>query len=211
VRLLITAGPTREYLDDVRYLSNASSGQMGFALAQAAVDAGHRVSLVSGPVHLCPPAGCDYYPVETSREMYEACERLFLGCDGVIGAAAVCDYRPKRRAAGKLSKTGQGLSLELEETADILAALGAKKESRFILGFALESTDRRANALRKLGAKNCDAIVLNTPEAIGSATTSVELISRDGQTVATYAGSKPEVAKSLIAWLTAQIAGQQGR
>src|ERR1041385_7147217 len=141
--ILITAGPTREYLDDVRFLSNASSGKMGYALAQAALDAGHQVILVSGPVALEPPAGCEWHAVETTGEMYDACLAHFPMCNGVIGAAAVCDYRPRQRLMGKIAKTGQPLILELVETPDILAELGRQKAGRWVVGFALEAQDPR--------------------------------------------------------------------
>src|SRR4029077_14750205 len=98
MHVLITAGPTREYLDDVRFLSNASSGRMGYALAEAARARGHEVVLVSGPVTLPPPERCEFHPVETSEEMYDACLTQFPACDGTIGAAAVCDYRPRERS-----------------------------------------------------------------------------------------------------------------
>ena len=205
MRILITAGPTREYLDDVRYLSNASSGRMGYALAEAARDAGHQVVLVSGPVALAPPAGCEVHRVEDSQTMFDTCLRLFPGCDGVIGTAAVCDFRPKVRAAGKIKKSGTGLVLELVETADVLAELGRTREHRWIVGFALEAQHARENALRKIDAKNCDAIVLNGPSAIGSELNSVELIDRAGATVATWTDSKIVIARLLIAWIESNI------
>lgn len=205
MRILITAGPTREYLDDVRFLSNASSGRMGYAIAQAALDAGHKVVLVSGPVAIAAPPACELYSVESSHEMYERCLALFPACDGVIGAAAVCDYTPRQRIAGKISKTGGPLQLELIETADILAGLGRRKEHRWVVGFALESQQARENALRKLKHKNCDAIVLNAPSAIGSERNSVELIDKSGQTVATWASGKTGIAQSLIAWIETNI------
>lgn len=211
MRILITAGPTREYLDDVRFLSNASSGRMGYALAEAAIAAGHDVILVSGPVELSPPVGSVFHPVETTAEMYDACLLQFPKCDGVIGAAAVCDYRPKKRVAGKISKTGTGLALELEETADILAELGRRKEHRWIVGFALEAANARENALRKLAAKNCDAIVLNHPAAIGAADNAVELIDKTGTTVAKWSGGKPEIARSLIGWIERNLRMQVAR
>ncbi|HTI51512.1 MAG TPA: phosphopantothenoylcysteine decarboxylase [Planctomycetaceae bacterium] len=209
MRLLLTAGPTREYLDDVRFLSNASSGRMGYALARAALDRGHEVVLVSGPVTLAPPEGCEFHPVETSAHMHDACLKLFAACDGAIGAAAVCDYRPRERMTGKISKTGKPLVLELVETADILADLGRRKEHRWIVGFALESQNARANALRKLGAKNCDAIVLNHPTAIGSDANSVELIDRSGHTAATWSADKGAIADALIAWIETNLARGQ--
>lgn len=207
MRILITAGPTREYLDDVRFLSNASSGRMGYALAEAAVARGHHVVLVSGPVTLAPPEGCDFHPVETSEEMHQACLATFPDCDGAIGAAAVCDYRPRARAAGKISKTGKPLSFELVETPDILADLGRRKEHRWIVGFALESQNARANALRKLSSKSCDAIVLNHPQAIGSGDNSVELIDRAGNTAGAWSADKRSLADTLVEWIEAHLGG----
>jgi len=206
MRILITAGPTREYLDDVRYLSNASSGRMGYSLAEAALAAGHEVVLVSGPVGLTPPAGCEVHAVETTAELLAACDQVYPGCDGVIATAAVCDYRPRERFPGKLAKTGVSLELELVETADVLAALGRQKGSRWIMGFALESDEyAHVNALRKLRSKNCDVIVLNRPSAIGAETNSVELIDPAGQTVARFEGSKADVAVRLIGWIASDL------
>jgi phosphopantothenoylcysteine decarboxylase/phosphopantothenate--cysteine ligase len=205
MRILITAGPTREYLDDVRFLSNASSGKMGYALAEAAVAAGHVVELVSGPTALPPPAGCDVHRVETTGQMREACLRLFPGCDGAIGVAAVCDYRPRERIDGKLAKTGGPLVVEFVETPDIVAELGEHKGHRWVVGFALESQNPRTNALRKLLAKHCDAIILNHPRAIGADASRVELIDRSGSAVATWESGKSEIARSLIAWIDANL------
>ncbi len=201
MRILITAGPTREYLDDVRYLSNASSGRMGYALAAEAVARGHQVVLISGPVELAPPKGCDVRFVQTTEEMRLACEETFATCDGVIAAAAVCDYKPSQRVAGKMSKTGEPLTIELIETDDVLAGLGQKKNGRWIVGFALEATNSRENALQKLRAKNCDVVVLNDPSAIGSATNSVELIDDSGQPIESWTGSKEAVARELLNWI----------
>lgn len=201
MRILITAGPTREYLDDVRYLSNASSGKMGYALAQAALEAGHQVVLVTGPVDLKPPVGCDVRPVVTTEQMREACVAAFTDCDGVIAAAAVCDYKPKQKTSGKMTKTGQPISIELIETDDVLAELGASRGSRWVVGFALEAENARENALQKLRAKNCDAVVLNGPQAIGSETNEVVLLGRQGETLAQWSGNKTGIAQSLIAWI----------
>ncbi|WP_417387549.1 phosphopantothenoylcysteine decarboxylase [Gimesia sp.] len=207
MRILITAGPTREYLDDVRYLSNASSGQMGYALARSAIAAGHEVALVSGPVTIPPPAGCELYQVETTDEMFAQCEKLFSNCDGVIGTAAVCDYRIKTRKPGKIAKTGEAITLELVETIDVLAELGSQKGDRWVMGFALESQDARFNAVRKLYSKKCDAIVLNSVSAIGSSENFVEVIDQTQETVATYSGEKTRVADSLIEWIQQHLAG----
>ena len=208
MRILITAGPTREYLDDVRYLSNASSGRMGFAVAAAAVAAGHEVVLVAGPVALKPPEGCRVVNVETTEEMGRACVEAFGDCDGVVAAAAVCDYRPLCRHEGKLTKTGEAVSIEMIETDDVLATLGAGKQDRFVVGFALEASNPREGALQKLRAKNCDAIVLNGPEAIGSEENSIELIDISGSVVASWDGSKTELARRLIEWIDQRWSGR---
>ncbi len=201
MRVLITAGPTREYLDDVRYLSNASSGRMGYALAEAALKLGHEVVLVTGPVELRPPTGCEVHAVETTVQMRDACVASFETCNGVIAAAAVCDYRPVRRVTGKIAKTGGPITIEMIETDDVLAELGASKDSRWVVGFALEAENPRERALQKLRAKNCDWIVLNGPSAIGSARNEVELIGANGASIETWSGTKTDVAGSLLGWL----------
>ena len=204
MRVLITAGPTREYLDDVRYLSNGSSGRMGYAIAQAALQQGWEVVLVSGPVELSAPPGCEFHQVITTAQMKNACERLFPGCDGVIATAAVCDYKPVQRVTGKMKKIGGSITVEMIETDDVLAELGKTKGSRWVLGFALEAQNPRENALQKLRRKNCNWIVLNSPEAIGSEENSVELISSSGETVASWSGPKSRIATSLVEWLNEQ-------
>lgn len=206
MRVLITAGPTREYLDDVRYLSNASSGRMGYALAEAVLAAGHDVVLVSGPVALTPPERAEVRQVETTDQLLAACHEVWPACDGVIATAAVCDYRPRSRFPGKLAKTGVSLELELVETADVLAELGRHKGDRWIVGFALESEEfAHVNALRKLKSKNCDAIVLNRPTAIGAEDNAVEVIDPAGQSVAHYTGSKRNVADQLWTWIAGHL------
>ncbi len=205
MRILITAGPTREYLDDVRYLSNASSGRMGYALAEAALAAGHQVALVSGPVSLDSSEGCDVHHVETTDQMCSVCVRLFPECDGVIAAAAVCDYKPRYRVSGKIAKIGEPISIEMIETDDVLAKLGRDKGDRWIVGFALEAENARANALQKLRAKNCDLIVINSPIAIGAESNSVELIDRFGEPIACWSDNKTIVAGKLIDWIGTNI------
>ncbi len=204
MRILVTAGPTREYLDDIRYLTNASSGRMGYAVAESAIAAGWQVVLVSGPVDLAPPENCEYIGVETTEQMRYASVDAFPGCDGVIAAAAVCDYKPLARVTGKLSKTGGPVSFEMIETDDVLAELGAQKEHRWVVGFALEAQNPRENAVQKLRRKNCNWIVLNNPSAIGSASNDVELLDPTGETVAHWSGNKSDVARSLIEWLDQQ-------
>lgn len=207
MRILITAGPTREYIDDVRYLSNASSGRMGYALAERALLAGHQVVLVSGPVGITAPAGCELHLIERTNELLASCEKLFPGCDGVIATAAVCDYRPAYRFPGKLAKKGVPFELQLVETADVLATLGAQKGYRWVVGFALESDEfAHQNALRKLRDKNCDIVVLNRPTAIGSMDNTVELLDPAGQTFAQFSGSKTDVARQLIELIETRFA-----
>lgn len=206
MRILITAGPTREYLDDVRYLSNASSGQMGYAIAEAALQAGHDVVLVTGPVALTPPEGCEVHHIETTDDLLNSCVQLFPSCDGVIAVAAVCDYRPVERISGKITKTGTAVTFEFIETADVLAELGKHKESRWIVGFALESQDPRENAMRKLKMKNCDCIVLNDTSAIAADANDVEVLNPDAETVAQFQGSKRDVAARLFGWIENNIA-----
>ena len=211
MRILMTAGPTREYFDDVRFLSNASSGKMGYGLARAAVARGHEVVLVTGPVLMDPPDGCEVHAIETTAELRSACVELFPACDGVIAAAAVCDYRPRERVQGKITKTGQPMTFELVETSDVLAELGGMKEHRWVMGFALESQDPRKNAMRKLRMKSCDCIVLNDTSAISADTNQVEVINPDAETVAQFAGTKDDVARELIAWVESNVGRQEYR
>jgi phosphopantothenoylcysteine decarboxylase/phosphopantothenate--cysteine ligase len=196
--ILITSGPTRQYLDPVRYLSNASSGRMGAALAAAAIEAGHRVTIVSGPVHVAYPAEAEVISVVSTEEMLAACQRVFSACDGLIAAAAPCDYRPANVATHKLHKTGELLRLELVETPDIVATLAAEKGARWMVAFALETEDPRLRAMQKLERKNCDLIVVNGPAAVNAADTTVELLDRDGQVLGSFSGGKDDVARQLF-------------
>ena len=171
-RILITSGPTRQYLDPVRYLTNASSGRMGSALATSAVHAGHEVVIVSGPVDIEYPEQARVVPVVSTEEMLEAAQTEFAHCDGAIGVAAPCDYRPVRVAEEKITKTGEPLVVHLIETVDVIAALGAEKGERWVVGFALETEDHRFRAITKAEKKSCDLMVLNSPGAMNSITTS---------------------------------------
>ena len=165
--VLITAGPTREPLDPVRYLSNRSSGRMGFALAEEARRRGARVVIVCGPVSLETPSGCERIDVETTQEMYDAVMARLDGATLAVMAAAAADYRAASPAAQKIKKHGGPPALRLEETADILRAVGERKHGLFLVGFAAETERLEANARRKLQAKNCDLIVANP---VGGAT-----------------------------------------
>jgi phosphopantothenoylcysteine decarboxylase/phosphopantothenate--cysteine ligase len=181
--ILITAGPTQEPLDPVRYLSNRSSGKMGYALAQAALDRGAKVILVSGPVHIDPPAGADVVRVGTAQEMRDAVFSRLEPSTMAIMCAAVADFRPADESHQKIKKTGASISLELVPTPDILAELGEKRGNRLLIGFAAETENLREYARRKLEAKNCDMIVGNlAPTALDSDTNEVLLVSRAGET-----------------------------
>ncbi|MFQ6048837.1 MAG: phosphopantothenoylcysteine decarboxylase [Phycisphaerae bacterium] len=179
MHILVTAGPTREYFDTVRFISNPSSGKMGFAIAAAAAAAGHHVSLVSGPVALPDPPGTRVVRVVSAEQMARACKRLFARCDVLFMTAAVCDYRPQRRLRRKLAKQPRPRYVRLQPTEDILASLGQhKRPSQLLIGFVLEDHDARRHAERKLRRKRLDVVVLNSPQNIGADQATVELLVR---------------------------------
>ncbi|HJT87410.1 MAG TPA: bifunctional phosphopantothenoylcysteine decarboxylase/phosphopantothenate--cysteine ligase CoaBC [Bryobacteraceae bacterium] len=199
--ILITAGPTQEPLDPVRYISNRSSGKMGYALAEAAAARGARVILISGPVSLAAPHGVEVIRVRTAEQMRE---RVFenLGPAGiVIKAAAVADFRLTQVPAQKVKKTAARLSLELDPTPDILAELGRKKGDRLLIGFAAETENLPQEARRKLESKNCDLVVGNLVGAAGSGFESDEnevvLVPRTGETISLPRAPKPEIADRI--------------
>lgn len=198
-RILITSGPTRQYLDPVRYLTNASSGVMGNSLAKAALQAGHQVVLVSGPVRVRYPSAVKLIEVETTQQMLEACLDQFGKCDGLIGAAAPCDYQPASVSRSKLKKTGRPLLLKLIETPDIVATLGkSKRANQWTVGFALESEDARFQAIGKLQRKLCDLVVVNGVQAINSENNEIEIIDRREQTLLRAAGTKQKLARLIL-------------
>jgi phosphopantothenoylcysteine decarboxylase / phosphopantothenate---cysteine ligase len=198
MRILLTSGPTRQYLDPVRYLTNASSGRMGQALAEAAIEAGHELVVVSGPVDVKYPLAAEVIPVISTDEMLAACLTAFPRCGGLIAVAAPCDYRPKVVAAQKIRKTGGPLDLHLVETPDIVARLSAIKTSQWMVAFALESEDRHLRAMQKLERKKCDLIVVNGPAAMHASATHVEVLNPEGQVVCSLAGAKRHVAKGIF-------------
>jgi phosphopantothenoylcysteine decarboxylase/phosphopantothenate--cysteine ligase len=197
-RILITSGPTRQYLDPVRYLTNASSGRMGRALAEAALARGHEVVIVSGPVDVTYPAEARVVHVVSTEEMLAAAASEFESCDGLIGAAAPCDYRPVRVESHKINKTGQPIDLHLVETDDVVATLGQRKAHRWVVGFALETEDHRLRALAKLEQKCCDLMVSNSPAAISALDNEVEVLTPAGEVVAVLKGSKEMVATTIL-------------
>jgi len=197
-RILITSGPTRQYLDPIRYLTNASSGLTGAALAEAAAAAGHEVVVVSGPVDVEYRSATRVVPVVSTEDMLEACLDIFPSCDGLIGVAAPCDYRPVKIASQKIAKTGEPLKLHLVETPDVVALLGAIKTSQWLVAFALETEDQRIRALQKLERKSCDLIVLNGPAVINAPDTQLDVIDCEGRLLAQLAGTKREAASELF-------------
>lgn len=202
--ILVTAGPTREPIDPVRFLSNESSGRMGFAIAAAAQAAGHKVILIAGPVHLPTPAGVRRIDVVTAREMLAALKQHFSACDALYMAAAVADWRPKRVLSGKWrAKDGgtQTTSLELVRNPDLLATVARAKlrgKARTVIGFALESGAGEARARAKLRRKNLDFVVLNGPAALNATRTSVIIHGADGTRVALMNRTKEAVARALV-------------
>jgi len=210
-RCLITSGPTREYLDPIRYLSNGSSGRMGAALAEALLAIGWDVTIVSGPVPTAYPPAATVVPVVSTDEMRAAAEGVWPACDGLFAAAAPCDFRPRRVASTKLKKTGAGLTLDLEETPDVVAGLiRVRRPRQWVVAFALETHQGRHHALQKLRVKRCDWIVLNAAEAINADRTEVEMIDRGGATVYHRHGPKAEVAAGLVGIATKGPSGGDG-
>ena len=197
--ILITSGPTRQYLDPVRYLTNASSGRMGAALAEAALELGHSVTVVSGPVEVPYPADVEVISVVSTEEMLEASRAAFANCDGLIGAAAPSDYRPERVESQKIAKTGEPLLLRLIETDDVVATLAAEKAGRWVVGFALETDDHRLRALAKLERKRCDLMVSNGVEAMNAVDNRVEILDPAGTVLREASGSKEAVAREILA------------
>jgi phosphopantothenoylcysteine decarboxylase / phosphopantothenate---cysteine ligase len=201
-QVLVTAGPTRENLDPVRYLSNRSSGKMGYAVAEAAARRGAHVILVSGPTSLEPPAGVERIDVRTAEEMHRTVLDQVANCSIAIFAAAVSDYRPAEPNGQKIKRTGESFTLSLEPTPDILASIARNKGDRFIVGFAAETEHVAENARKKLASKNADLIVANDVSAVGAGfdvdTNIVTLFSRDGRDLALPRMSKSEVAQRIL-------------
>lgn len=199
MHFLITAGGTREYIDPVRFISNASSGKMGYALALAAHGAGHKVTLITAPTALREPRGAKVIKIETAAELFEAVRKHFKKCDCLIMAAAVADYTPVRVAKSKMRKNAQSLTLELKPTADILKWAGNHKKARqIVVGFALEDKALRTRAERKMREKKLDMIVANTPGAIGATRSTVLIKIRDGNWKEIAEASKGIIAAGVI-------------
>ena len=225
-KILITSGPTREYLDPVRYLTNASSGRMGAALAQACLEAGYDVVVVSGPVDIEYPRDAERVFVTSTQEMHVAAMQHFRSCVGAIGAAAPCDFKPIVFSKDKISKenltrapgSNGGWSLPLCETPDVMAALGEMKRKddapdgwQWLVAFALETSDHHIKALQKLQRKHCDLIVVNGPASINGLDTSVDILDVQGNCLARSYGRKIDVARKLVSTIQEFVQNRQNK
>jgi len=198
VRFLITAGPTREPIDPVRFIGNRSSGKMGYAIAEAAIEAGHEVVLISGPVDLPRPPGVAVIPVSTSDQMFDAVHEHVRNCDLLVMSAAVADYKPVAVFTKKIKKRDAKLLLELIPTRDVLASL-PKNRKYFVVGFAAETDNIETNAQKKLLKKNCDAVVANDARVgMEGDENEVEIFFRDGEKKTISRAPKKIVARELI-------------
>ena len=198
-KILITSGRTKENIDPVRYLSNNSSGKMGYSLAQAAIDMGAEVTLVSGPTDLKIPNDLkNFISVESALEMYEKVDEYFKNTDIFIACAAVADYRPKEYKKEKIKKSDSDLVMELVRNPDILLEMSKKKEKQLLVGFAAETNDIKENALKKLKKKNLDIIVANNASVMGSDENVIEIIRKDRTSVEISQKSKVELAYDIL-------------
>ena len=198
-KVLITSGRTKENIDPIRYLSNNSSGKMGYSLAQAAVDLGAEVTLISGPTNLEIPKGLkSFVSVESALEMYEKVDEYFGDADIFIACAAVADYRPKEYKKEKIKKSDSDLILELVRNPDILFEMGKKKDNQLLIGFAAETNDIKENALKKLEKKNLDFIVANNASTMGNNTNTVEIIRKNKTSVKINQKNKIELAYDIL-------------
>lgn len=216
-RLLVTAGPTREPIDAVRFIGNRSSGRMGFAVAGEAARRGAAVTLVLGPVELAPPPGVETVRVETAAEMREAVLARFDGVDAVVMAAAVADFRPARTETGKLKKAAGPPVLQLEPTEDILATLGRRRRDQVLVGFAAETEVSPAEGRRKLEEKNLDLVVVNQVgrpgTGFGADTNRAAILDRDGGEVPARVWTKADLARTICDRLVGLLgaAGSPGK
>jgi phosphopantothenoylcysteine decarboxylase/phosphopantothenate--cysteine ligase len=207
VRVLVTAGRTEEEIDSVRYISNRSSGKMGFAIARKAADLGADVTLIHGPVDVAPPAVKSVTRIKSAAELRKAVSKAFPKCDVLVMTAAVADYTPVKKSGEKLKRTGGKMSLELRSTDDILAGLGGKKkDSQVVVGFALESSGGESAAKKKAAAKGCDYMILNMiggKTGFGSDTNDVTVYRKNRKIAGTGLVSKAEAAGAILDILAA--------
>jgi phosphopantothenoylcysteine decarboxylase/phosphopantothenate--cysteine ligase len=201
VRFVVTAGPTREAIDPVRFISNRSSGKMGYAIAEAAIAKKHTVTLISGPTSITPPGGAKNVSITTSDELSTAVHRALRGCDVLVMCAAVADYKPAAVSTRKMKKRKSSFALKLIPTRDILASL-PKRRRYLVIGFAAETHALKTNARKKLRAKNCDAIVGNnvsgSETGMESDENEVEIFFRNGASKKISRASKKIIARELV-------------
>lgn len=201
VRVVVTAGPTYEFLDPVRFLGNVSSGRMGFAIAEEAARKGHAVTLIAGPVHRLTPARVKRIDVVSAREMLAATRKAFRTADALFMTAAVADWRPVRKLKGKWRKgavPGEVVSLDLVQNPDILATVAARKGERLVVGFALETADGVRRAREKMKRKGADYMVLNDASALNADRTSVTILGSDGSCRSIVDCTKKTIARNLV-------------
>ncbi len=201
MRYLVTAGPTREPIDPVRFLSNRSSGKMGYAIARAAIAAGHEVALITGPVALRAPRGAEVVRVTTAREMFDAVHARIEGIDVAVLAAAVADFTPAHVARAKIKKEDASLTLELKRTRDILASISRAPRTYLVAGFAAETDDLERNARAKVARKKCDVICANqvgNDAGFDRDDNALELFFANGESLSLPHESKRKLASRLI-------------
>ncbi|MFC1793288.1 phosphopantothenoylcysteine decarboxylase [Planctomycetota bacterium] len=203
MRILITAGGTREYIDPVRFISNASSGRMGYALARAALKAGHKVTLIAAPTAQKSPGMAKLVNVETTAQMFEAVKKHFSRCDCLIMAAAVADYTPISPARTKIKKAGKSVTIKLKPTIDVLKWAGKhKKKNQIVIGFALEDRNVRERAEKKLKEKKLNMIVANTCAAIGVDKSTVQIKMPGSKWLKLPKASKAVIAGRIVSLLS---------
>jgi phosphopantothenoylcysteine decarboxylase/phosphopantothenate--cysteine ligase len=205
MRILVTAGPTREYIDTVRFVSNASSGRMGYAVAVAAAQSGHDVTLLTGPVSLAPPADCAVVPFVSVEDLRRELERRFDTCDVLVMAAAVGDFRPDKRLPSKMSRKGGPVTVRLEPTEDILAAVTRRRRpGQIVIAFAvetgpIETMEQAARA--KMADKGADFVVANSPAAMGEEKSCACILSPGGVVLPWADRRKDSLAREIVALL----------
>ena len=205
-KILITSGRTKENIDPIRYFSNNSSGKMGYSIAQAAVDLGAEVTLISGPTDLKAPNGLkNFISVGSALEIYEKVDEYFKDTDIFIACAAVADYRPKEYKKKKIKKSDSDFVIELVRNPDILLEMSRKKEKQLLVGFAAETNDIRENALKKLEKKNLDIIVANNASVMGSDENVIEIIKKDRTSVEISQKSKMELAYDILSEVICEL------
>ena len=202
MRFVVTAGPTREAIDPVRFISNRSSGKMGYAIAEAALARGHEVTLISGPASIAPPPRAKFIPITTADELHNSVHRALRACDVLVMCAAVSDYRPALAAARKMKKRKSPFALKLIPTRDILASLPKENRRYLVVGFAAETHDLKINAEKKLRRKNCDMIVANdvsrSDSGMESDENEVVIFFRNGESEKISRASKKIIARELV-------------